>query len=503
MADPAGSLRSGARACVSIAGADPGALATALEAIREADLVELRWDRLAVPAGSAELRRLVDMSAAPILFTCRPAWQGGGYDGPEAERAALLETAFEVGARWVDVEMDSEFAVDLVRAHPERALVSHHWERARPTDLDARVEALLGLEPAIGKLVAPAERPTDAIPFLGAAERLRAAGIFPAVFCMGEAGRASRLLSAAVSGGVLYVTQPEMAATAAGQWSLPTVRQELRIGRWNPGQQIFGLIGDPIDHSLSPCVFNAAFAAAGRPACYVPLPSPELGEALAMAEAAGLAGLSVTMPFKEEAAARSVRLEGLAGRIGAANTLVRARDGWVGHNTDGPAVVESLAAHLELPESRVVIVGAGGAARAAAAALVGAGADVVVVNRTAARARALARELGCAAAPLASVPELELDAIVNATPVGMDSTARTPVSTAGLEGREVVLEMIYRPAETELLRQARERGCTLVPGVEMFVRQAEMQHRIWTGEPPPLGSLRKAAAERLEADRFA
>lgn len=502
MSDPPGSLLSGTRAVLSLAAPDPESLGALVARAHDPDVLEIRWDAVGEESADAAAAFLRAAGGRiPLLFTCRPAWQGGAFRGSEQVRHEILTAARQSGARWVDVELEADFAESWAAGHRHCTLLSHHWEGVpEAAELSARAAALERLRPAIGKLVAKVERPTQAIPMLATADRLRRAGIFPACFAMGEAGRASRLLAPAGSGGLLYVCRDDAGATAPGQWTLAAARQELRVGRWRPGQQLYGLIGDPIGHSLSPTVFNAAFAAAGRPAAYVPIPGSDADEVLDLAQAAGLLGLSVTMPFKEEVARRCVRLEGLAARVGAVNTLEWTPEGWVGHNTDGGAAVEALGAHLTLAGARVVIAGAGGAARSAAAALVAAGAEVLIVNRTAERAADIARELGCAWEPCERVAELRFDALVNATPVGMDSTARVPVSTAGLSGAEVVLEMIYRPPETELLRRARKAGCTLVPGIEMFVRQAETQHRIWLGEPPPAGSLRKAAAQRLEAD---
>lgn len=487
--------------CASVQAASPAEFVQRLQTAADADLVEIRWDALEDPVAAVEsLAEVVRSAPAPVVFTCRPAWQGGAFDGGEALRRTVLEAGLKAGARWVDVELDAPWGPDFARSHRDRTLVSHHWSSASPPDLERRLTTLLDLRPAVAKLVAPADRPSDAVPFLRAAERLRGAGIVPACFCMDEAGRASRLLSVARAGGLLYVAADSGAITAPGQWRLRTVRHELKVGRWRPGFSLFGLAGDPIGHSLSPAIFNAAFAAAGRPACYVPLPGPDPADVLVLAEAAGVAGLSVTMPFKEASASACGELTGLAARLRVANTLVRAGDRWVGHNTDGAALVGALATHLDPSGARVVMVGAGGAARAAAAALVDAGAEVVIVNRDARRGRELADELGASSDEVESVPGMRFDALVNATPVGMAGTVETPVSTAGLSGREVVVEMIYRPAETELLRQARGAGCRIVVGLEMFVRQAEAQHRLWTAEPPPAGVMRKTAVARLEAD---
>lgn len=485
--------------CVSLAAPNVETLQSCLVGLGEVDVAEVRLDALADPSGLrvADLAALVSRSPVPLLMTCRPDWEGGAFSGPEPERRELMVRALEAGARFIDLEIDATWAADLVGRWRDRVLLSHHWDCLPPPDLEVVVDALIRLRPAVAKLVARAELPQQAAPLLAAADRLRAAGIGAACFCIGEAGRSSRLLAAARGDRITYATGATGSATAPGQWPLRVFRRDLLASRWKPGHTIYGVAGDPIDQSLSPLVFNSAFAASNTDALYLPLPGGPFESVLELAREAGVRGLSVTMPYKQDALQACRGVSRLARRIGAVNTLVWSRDGWQGHNTDGPAVAQVLAGRVQLNASRCAILGAGGAARAAVVALADRGASVTVLNRTVPRARALADELGCGAGPLEALAAERFDIVINATPVGMGRTVRTPVSTAWLRGDEIVLDMVYRPPQTEFLRQASEIGCRTVSGLEMFLRQATLQYALWTGLDLPAEVMRTAAESRL------
>ncbi len=309
----------------------------------------------------------------------------------------------------------------------------------------------------------------------------------------------------------MYASVERGGEVAAGQWPLHSLREEMNVAAWQAGGELFGLIGHPIDHSLSPAVFNAVFRHRRRKAAYLPVPGSDLEGALALLREEGFRGVSVTMPFKERMAARSAHRDFVVEATGATNTVVFGTDGWSAYNTDGNAVVDALAAVRDLAGVRLVIVGAGGAARAAAAALARAAAEVTVVNRTPARAERVAALVGGAHGSIEMIRERAFDVIVNATPVGMDSVAaggtagQTPFPPAWLRGTETVLDMIYRPRQTPLLLAAARRGCVVVEGLEMFLRQAAAQYRLLTGDTgfDPLGPMRGAAEAILSHDRDA
>ncbi len=495
--------------CVSLGAPDPAALGAKMSGVDGADLIEVRLDTLDDPQALSadDLQGIVTASPVPVGFTLRPQWQNGGYVGDEAERRALLEIAAASGAAFVDVELDAGWVEDFLAAAKCPVVVSHHWEDRHPADLDVRIEQVRRLRPSVAKLVGTAESPVEALPLLRAGRALAQGGQRATCFCMGEGGAASRLLAVGAAGAIMYAAPSSAAAVAPGQWTVDRLVNELRVPGWGTATGFCGLVGHPIQHSLSPAIFNAVFQDRGVDMAYVPLAGAKLAPVVELAEQIAMRGLSVTMPFKEEMAGRCVELDPLAEKIGAVNTVVATAAGWVGYNTDATAIMEATATVAEVSGASVVaLVGAGGAARAAAVAFRHAGAEVTVFNRTAERAAAVAQLAGAASAPLEQLAERTYDIVINATPAGMQgggAAAETPFPVEWLEGKEVVVDMVYRPRRTVLLREAAARGCTTVDGLEMFVRQAAAQYRLLTGNPSiePLDGLRAAALEALRENR--
>ena len=267
---------------------------------------------------------------------------------------------------------------------------------------------------------------------------------------------------------------------------------------------VAGVIGDPIRHSLSPAILNAAFEATGLDwvFCAFEVPAGGAEGALDAVRALSLGGLSVTMPHKAAVAAAVDRLAGDAEALGAVNCVVPDGDVLVGHNTDGPGLVASLAEDggVEVAGARCAVLGAGGAARAAIAALARAGAaEVVVVNRTASRGEAAAALAGPVGRPGAATEVADVDVVVNATSVGMAASPGTPVDPGLLRAHQVVLDAVYQPLRTELLAAAAAAGATAVDGLGMLVHQAAVAFELWTGTTAPVAAMRAAARAGLTA----
>lgn len=268
---------------------------------------------------------------------------------------------------------------------------------------------------------------------------------------------------------------------------------------------LFGIIGNPVHHTLSPLLHNASFAALGMNCVYVPLPTIGLADGVAGLKALGFKGVSVTIPFKEEVLRYVDVLDPVAGRIGAVNTLQfgsaeNPADRRVfGSNTDWVGANRALEEKLPLKGSRVLLVGAGGAARAIGFGLLEAGAEVLLANRTRERGIALARQLGCAFVEQDDLPGLKADALVNATAVGMvPAVEQTPVEAGHLPNFSVVMDIVYAPVETRLLREAGEAGCEVIDGLAMLLYQGAAQFELWTGRPAPLEVMRTVLAERFQ-----
>lgn len=269
--------------------------------------------------------------------------------------------------------------------------------------------------------------------------------------------------------------------------------------------ETYGIIGNPVHHSLSPVMHNAAFASMGLNCVYIPLPVSDLKKGVAGLKALGFKGVSVTIPHKEEVMQYVDVLDPVAQKIGAVNTLVignreDTNDSTVyGYNTDWVGANRALQEKIELKGSRALILGAGGSARAIGYGLLEAGAEIVVSNRTVSRGEELANLLGCNFCPLDRLDDIYADALVNTTSVGMTPDIdKTPISKKFLNRFSVVMDIVYAPLSTRLLKEAAEVGCEVVDGLSMLLYQGTAQFEHWIGREAPVEVMRNILRERIK-----
>lgn len=472
--------------CAVVTGPSTDGLVRARDAARAADMVELRLDTCSRPDVAAALAG----RNAPVIVTCRAAWEGGGFTGAEEDRERILGEALDRGAEFVDVEWRAPFRDRLIARDPARAIVSSHDFDGVPADLGARFEAMQATGAAVVKVAVAAATLCDQLPVFALADR-QPAGARHVLIAMGEAGIASRVLGGRLRNAWTYAG----ASVAPGQLDLERMRDEFAHGLASSRPRLFGVVGRPVAHSLSPAMHNAALRAAGADACYLPLAAADFTDFARFADAVGIEGASVTAPFKREALDLARQREDLALRVGAANTLSRGEDGWSARNTDVAGFLAPLAS-LELGGRRVAVIGAGGAARAVLVALASRGARATVHARRPEAAAALGAALGADAAGLPPPPG-SWDVLVNATSAGTwpDSEA-TPLPAACLDG-DLVYDLVYNPPRTRLLREAADRGCRTIGGLEMLVAQAAAQFTWWMGREAPVDAMREAAHRAL------
>jgi 3-dehydroquinate dehydratase/shikimate dehydrogenase len=308
------------------------------------------------------------------------------------------------------------------------------------------------------------------------------------------------VLSTALGAVFTYAAPAHAQGTANGQVNARQLRALYRIDKFTKAAKIFGVVADPVRHSVSPQVHNRAFQSRRMDAVYVPLlvnPN-QLRDFFQFAESLPLAGFSVTIPHKRRIMRYLDHVDPIARRIGAVNTVVRRAGKWRGSNTDAEAVSGPLSKLISLPKASVLIVGNGGAARGAACALADAGSKVSLTGRNADRVRALARLVG--GEPLSHEQALlrGFDVVINATPVGMWPHGDECPFVDKIPG-EIVFDMVYNPLETVLIKRAKEQGKKVIPGLRMFIEQAVKQFEIWTGESAPRAAMETAALDALES----
>jgi shikimate dehydrogenase len=267
-------------------------------------------------------------------------------------------------------------------------------------------------------------------------------------------------------------------------------------------ESLYAVIGNPVGHSLGPVMHTRAFAAVGHRGLYVALTVTDIGGAMTGVRALGIAGVSVTIPHKVSVMAHLDEIEDAARSIGAVNTVVN-RDGrLVGYNTDAAGAVSALEEATALKGKTVAVIGAGGAARAVGFGVRAKGAAAVVVNRSAERGTALARQLGGTYVPPENFDGTGIDILVNTTPLGMaPDPSAMPVPEKVLSPDMVVMDAVYNPIRTKLLTEAKRIGCRIVDGVSMFVYQGVRQFALWTGKPAPVSVMRNAVLEALTGEK--
>jgi 3-dehydroquinate dehydratase / shikimate dehydrogenase len=485
---------------VPIASAKPLGLIEQAQQARAAgaDLVEVRLDTCLTQAGTVtvvdELLATISQLALPCLVTLRHIDEGGTWAGEAADREAIYTQADAAGARYIDIEL----------AHhrgwkPNNAglVLSHHDFHGPGQDLPAIIARMHAAGAAIAKV---AVTPLDAsdLAAIEACHR-NAKGPICAI-AMGEIGLPSRLLAGCWGSAFTFARLASGAASAPGQPTVEDLIHHYRLKQQSAETRIFGVIGNPIRHSLSPLIHNAAIADQKIDAVYVPF---LVADPVAFWRACGhfIDGLSITIPHKHDLIPEVDRCDPLVTQIGAMNTIWRDAHGkTVGTNTDAVAAItciESQAGNLQ--GTRSVLLGAGGVGRAIAFALAERGSQVVIVNRNRTRAETLATEVGCQVATIDEATAQPWDVLVNGTSVGMEAPAETPWPTSAHHADRVVFDTVYTPLETRLIRDAHGAGARTVSGLAMFIGQAAEQYRRFFGVAAPQELMYRVALEQLEA----
>jgi 3-dehydroquinate dehydratase/shikimate dehydrogenase len=319
---------------------------------------------------------------------------------------------------------------------------------------------------------------------------------------MGTVGIPGRVLALRAGSPLAYAAPDRGAVAAPGQLRWSELRDSYHAHRLRSRSRVYGVVGGTVAHSLSPAMHNAALGAAGLNSVYLPFEVEKLPDFIASIKPLGVAGFSVTHPHKQKILRYLDGADPVAEQIGAVNTVVvRGNGALYGYNTDYVGVLRPLARHLSLEDSRVLVVGAGGAARAVAFAAATAGAFVSVTARRPAAARALARAVGGEALPRTGLRRREFEVIVNCTPVGQTPNSNATPLKAGELNCRVLFDLVYNPLETRLLRLGRRRGIRTIPGWQMLVEQGAAQFEIWTGLRAPVAIMRRAVLRGLRASQ--
>jgi 3-dehydroquinate dehydratase/shikimate dehydrogenase len=467
-----------------------------------ARLIELRLDFL---ARAPDFKRLLLNKPCPVVATVRRPADGGRWSGSEEARCMLLRQAVVGGFDWIDLETDVADAIPRFKS--VKRVVSYHNRDQVPADLETIYERMCRQDADVVKVAVRAQHPSDNLRVL---DLYRKATRPTVAFCTGDVGLPSRILSLKYGAPFIYAAFNKERGIAPGLPSFHEVKHVYHFQDVNADTAVYGVIGDPVGHSLGPLIHNSAFRHAQVNAVYVPfrVPRGELPAFLKDFNRVPVRGYSVTIPHKETAAELAAGKDETAEQTSAANTLViRPGGGFNAYNTDYQAALDTLQVNLPrrpdeppptLSSRTVLILGAGGVARAVAHALHRKGANVSIVNRTAERAHRLAGEIGCRHLDWAARHSVICDTVINCTSVGMHPNVdESPLHPSFLRSGLVVLDAVYTPEQTLLVKEARSRGCHVITGVDMFVRQAAHQFRLFTGKEPPLDLMGQVVRRAL------
>lgn len=471
------------------------------KALEYTKTLELRLDWLKSDRERSKLmawlkrHRLVGVT---LLATCRRILGGGKLEGGGEAELYWLTQAREAGCQWCDLEIETlrELPGQCARSYPipERILLSIHDFERTPKLPNRLAHPKCGEVDAL-KIAVKAQTLTDSLRVLKVASVSTNVVAVP----MGEVGLPARLLALRDGSALGYA--PVEAATAPGQVSLHDFKRLYRADLATRKTVVCGVIGNPIAHSLSPLLHNAGYISAKRDAMFLPFLVENLSDFVKAIPIFGLRGISVTIPHKQTIMKFLNDCAPMAEKIGAINTVIVSRNGELhGSNTDYTGVLRALEGKMHLCGARVLIFGAGGSARAAAFALTKAGAEVLICARREPAARELARACKAQVINRRDLAATPFHLIVNATPVGMHPNQGVSPLSAKELNTQFVMDLIYRPIETELLRIAARKGVGVISGIEMFLAQGFAQWELFMGQRAPEAAMRRAVLQKLHAD---
>ena len=490
--------------CVAIIGSTPAEMiGKAEEAARDNPFLEFRLDYLPKPLlAMPKLKEfLYERSDVTAVATCRRAAVGGKFKGTIAAELEILEKSAAAGCHLVDIELQTADAMkkgqmEKLRNQGAALMISYH-DFAVTKDLDGIFERIRPYEPEFIKIVSTAKTLADNVTMMRFLERTRDLASVVGI-CMGEQGVISRVLGLRAGSAFTFASASAGEETGPGQITARALEETFRIDQLDAATKVYGVVGNPIKHSLSPVMLNTAFRRETVNAVFLALQTSKMSDLLNLVREVPISGMAVTMPFKEEILKHLERTDPLSGRIGACNTVVRSQDGKLyGFNTDVAAIVRPLERRLQLKGAKVLVLGAGGAARAAVFGLKDKGAEVFILNRTPEAAQKLARQAKAKTFRRDQLAKTSFDVIINATPAGMHGVKPQSILEPKEVNARIVFDLVYNPIDTPLIRMAREKNIPVITGVEMFVHQGARQFEIWTGKPAPEEEMLRVVVHAL------
>ncbi|MEW6732786.1 MAG: shikimate dehydrogenase [Acidobacteriota bacterium] len=498
------------------------ALVEIAEAARQADLVEIRLDCLQdrdlYQHTEEILRQACAASSRPLIFTHRSGQRESASSTAEHLKQLINRRQPPFAQDYFDFDLNADNTIGLhfyntylrlFDRYPQIILSHHDFNSCVERELISIYHRLAAFAPDVVKVAAQADRVGDVLTIFKLLEIAGTEHMPIIALAMGEAGRISRILAPSLGGFLTFAAFKRGAESAPGQFSLNELLSLYHIKSITKETMVCALLGNPVGHSVSPHIHNAAFADLGLDAVYLPiaLTGEELPDFLTgfLRRSSRLIqwqfrGASVTVPHKVAIMPLLDEIDISAEQVGAVNTIVCAGERLRGYNTDVVGALAPLAGHIELDGARVAVLGSGGAARAVVAGLKAERADITVYGRDSTRLAYFAERFDVKCRPFIEAIKLPCDLLVNTTPIGMQGWSgeqEMPISADLLSHCGLVYDLIYNPPQTPLLRAAQAAGVPVLGGLEMLIAQAVEQFRLWMGVVPSIEVMRSAAIRKL------
>ncbi|MCH9631375.1 MAG: Shikimate dehydrogenase (NADP(+)) [Chlamydiia bacterium] len=474
----------------------------------KAECFEIRLDTFEDLTKEQAKTLFKELAPFKTILTCRKASQGGMFEGSFEKRWELIKPYLSLEPTFVDFEYDTpdDHLKRLNEEFPKTKLIlSYHDFDKTDSDLSSLTKrVLLSKNADAYKLATMANHAEDALRMFALVRSLSEDFLFTGI-CMGEKGELTRILAPVFGSTFNYVIDKESSEESApGQLDISDLIDIYRYRSLNKATKVFALLGNPVAQSPSRITHNKVFRDLNENAVYlkIKLENDELSSFVNCAKKLPFHGFSVTVPFKQDVGALCKSLDDRANKIKAVNTLYKRQGEFLGSNTDGIGAIKALEASTKLEGKTVIVLGAGGSARAIVYTLLSAGAKVIIINRTASKAQALASELGCTGVGFDDFSHDQVkspDVIINTTTVGMNDEMSTPLRGECISNRAVVMDIVASPKETKLLKLAKEKGCSVVYGYEMFVYQAVEQFILFLDQELDRQSIGKSIKDAYDS----
>ncbi len=449
---------------------------TAIEDIKKAnkiaDIIELRLDLISKP----DIKKLIESAEKPVIVTNRA----------KNNKLESLKKAADLGADYVDIEIDADYKQVIENKKDSKVIVSYHNFDETPSNLDEICNNLVSTDADIIKIATKANKLSDNLRILKLIKKSKKPII---AMCMGQLGEISRILAPLYGSYLTFASLEKGKESAEGQIPAETLRGIYRINEIKPGFKIYGIVGNPVNKSKGYLIHNALFKKHKINSIYLNFLVDDLEDFIKNFSGM-LEGLSVTMPHKQNIMKHLDELDPIAEKIGAVNTVVKKDNKLIGYNTDMTGAIKAIKEKTEIKDKNITILGAGGTSRAIAVGIIEESGKLTILNRTVEKAEKLSKELDCNFGPLSDFQNIKTDILINTTSVGMrPDTDTAPVNTGAIKNM-LVFDVIYNPKKTKLLKEAEKNNCTIISGKEMFINQAAEQFRLLAGKEPDTNLLR-------------